>query len=117
MNINYWTTIYISYTLHIYKLYLAIFTFFYVQDFNCVFQAKSLGNIKLQPVQRGGENLKIVFQNRIHPVWFFSIKDRERNNLDSLINDGLFIYIIKKDIRIDVPYSRPNGWTECAESF
>ena len=27
------------------------------------------------------------------------------------------IYIIKQDIRIYVPYSRPNGWTDCAEIF
>ena len=27
------------------------------------------------------------------------------------------IYIIKQDIRIYVPYSRPNGWTDWAEIF
>ena len=27
------------------------------------------------------------------------------------------IYIIKQEIRIYVPYSRPNGWTEWAEFF
>ena len=29
----------------------------------------------------------------------------------------LQIYIIKQDIRIYVPYSRPNGWTEWAKIF
>ena len=28
-----------------------------------------------------------------------------------------YIYIIKQDIRIYVPYSRPNGWTDWAEIF
>ena len=27
------------------------------------------------------------------------------------------MYIIKQDIRISVPYSRPNSWTEWAEHF
>ena len=29
----------------------------------------------------------------------------------------IYIYIIKQDIRIYVPYSRPNGWTDWAEIF
>ena len=29
----------------------------------------------------------------------------------------VYIYIIKQDIRIYVPYSRPNGWTDWAEIF
>ena len=31
--------------------------------------------------------------------------------------ESLKIYIIKQDIRIYVPYSRPNGWTDWAEIF
>ena len=31
--------------------------------------------------------------------------------------DSIHIYTIKQDIRIYVPYSRPNGWTDWAEIF
>ena len=33
------------------------------------------------------------------------------------ININVVFYIIKQDIHIYVPYSRPNGWTEWAEIF
>ena len=33
------------------------------------------------------------------------------------LNKKKYIYIIKQDIRIYVPYSRPNGWTDWAEIF
>ena len=41
-------------------------------------------------------------------------------NLVSLFPNNILLlsfYIIKQDIRIYVPYSRPNSWTEWAEFF
>ena len=35
---------------------------------------------------------------------------------NQVFSDRSIIYIIKQDIRIYVPYSRPNGWTDWAEN-
>ena len=51
----------------------------------------------------------------------YNLRDTNKILVQKLYNilclDNSVIYIIKQDIRLYVPYSRPNGWTDWAEFF
>ena len=42
---------------------------------------------------------------------------KQTNRQTEIITLHVYIFIIKQDIRLYVPYSRPNGWTDWAEIF